>query len=83
MDYAEIVKMISGIIMDSIDRKIRAASFNKTVKGRIVSVLGNNTYKALINGKTYTVKSRFSHSVNDTVVIVKCNNNMNQLYIIY
>lgn len=83
MDYTELVKMMSRVIMNTVEKKIKSASFNTTVKGRIVSVLGNNTYKALINGKTYTVKSRFSHSVNDTVIIVKCNNNMNNLYVIY
>lgn len=73
------VKTLSNYI----DRAIQNCKFNKTVKGRIQKSLGSNQYEVLINGNTYTVKSRFSHAINDRVIIVVCNNNWNELYVLY
>lgn len=66
-----------------INNSINLAKINRTTKGRIIESLGNNKYKTAINGGEYTVRSRWSHKVNDVVVIVVCNNDWGQLYVLY
>lgn len=66
-----------------IKQSIDSAKINRTVYGRVIESLGSDKYKAMINGEEYVVKSHWVHNVNDIVVIVVCNNNWKQLYIIY
>lgn len=76
-------KKLASDIAESVKSLISKAKFNKMVRGRITASLGSNRYEVLINGNTYTVRSHFSHAINDRVVIVVCNNNWNELYVLY
>lgn len=80
-------KQAVAILIDTIDtaisKKIKTARINTTVKGRITASLGSNNYSVLVDGHTYTVKSHFTHAVNDLVVIVVCNHNWNEMYVLY
>lgn len=67
------------LIKKSIDR----ATVNRTVYGRVIEPLGNNKYRMMINGGEYTVRSHWEHNVNDVVVIIVCNNNWQNLYVLY
>lgn len=66
-----------------INKSINDAKINRTTKGRIIESLGDNKYKVMINGCEYTARSHWSHKVNDVVVIVVCNNDWGQLYVLY
>lgn len=58
---------------------------NKTIcaSGRITGLLGSNKYKVSINGKDYTVRSHWTHAVNDIVVVIVCNGDWGRLYVLY
>lgn len=79
----DLYKTLASDIIGPVKSLISRAKFNTTVKGRITAALGAGSYEVSVNGKTYVVKSRFSHAVNDVVVIIRCNNNWNELYVIY
>lgn len=79
----DLYKTLASDIVNPIKSLINRAKFNTTTKGRVTAVLGGGNYEVLINGKVYAVKSRFSHAVNDVVVVIRCNNSWSDLYVIY
>lgn len=58
-------------------------TFDQTKRGRIVEVLSNNRYKVQIQDKTYTIKSYFSFSVDEAVLVLfpQGRDNSDDLYI--
>jgi len=66
-----------------VSSSINTAKFNITVYGRILESLENDKYKVMIDGNEYTVRSHWVHNINDVVVIVVCNNNWQNLYVLY
>lgn len=83
MNETEVFKRLASDIVSVISKSIKAAKVNRTTDGRIIESLGDNKYKAMINGGEYTVKSHWTHKINDIVVIVVCNNDWGQLYVLY
>jgi len=83
MNYDNIVKDMISSIKLMIKKEIGKARFDSTVRGRVIESLGSGKYKVLINGKEYTVKSHFSHAINDVVEIIKCNGSWSDLYVLY
>lgn len=83
MNETEVFKRLASDIVSAISKLIKAAKVNCTTNGRIIESLGNNKYKVMINGGEYTVRSHWTHKVNDVVVIVVCNNDWGQLYVLY
>lgn len=77
-----ISKIVKGIVK-AITHKIENASFNKGLTGRVISNLGDNKYSVIINGQTYTAKSRFTLDEGQVVKVIKWNNKFDELYVIY
>ena len=77
------IDKMSETILKYINKSIDSAKINHTVKGRIIESLGESKYKVMINGGEYIAKSHWTHKVNDIVVIVVCNNDWGQLYVLY
>lgn len=77
------IDKMAETILKYINKSIDSAKVNRTAKGRIIELLGDNKYKVIINGGEYTVRSHWTHKVNDVVVIVVCNNDWGQLYVLY
>lgn len=72
---AQEIKKVAKIMIDN-------AKFDKTVKGRIVSSLGNNQYSVMINNAEY--KALYINNnlhVNDIVYITIVQNDYNNLII--
>ena len=61
-----------------------SASFDVTRKGKITEVLDNNKYSVNIDGTVYTVPScvTIGFAVNDTVLVISCQNDAKKNYII-
>ena len=79
---------INEEILQAIDTistsRINNASFDKTIEGRILASLGNNSYAVLINGQSYSMSSygTTTFSINDTVNILYPQNKIDKAYII-
>lgn len=56
-------------------------SFDQSKYGRITERLYNNTYRVQIQGDTYTIKSLFSFSVGERVLVLFPCGNKKDLYI--
>lgn len=82
-DNDKVIEIMVDANIDLIKRGIDLAAINRTVYGRVIEPLGNNKYRVMINGGEYTVRSRWEHNVNDVVVIIVCNNNWQNLYVLY
>lgn len=82
-DNNKAIELMVDANIDLIKRGIDLAAINRTVYGRIVELLGNDEYRVIINDREYTVKSHWKHEVNDIVVIIRCNNNWKNLYVLY
>lgn len=74
--------LVKGIVKIA-SKAIKEAQFNKSYTGRVFEIIDNNNYVVIINNKKHKVKSRFQLNINDVVKIVSCNNDMNELYVIY
>ena len=69
------IKKIAQTIIDN-------AKFDKTVKGRIVSSLGNNKYSVMINNVEYeALYDNNNLSLNDIVYVTIVQNDYNNLII--
>lgn len=79
----KLAEKLSDTIVNTTKYQIDHAKVNRTTKGRIVESLGENRYKIMVNGGEYTVKSHWTHNINDVVVIIVCNNDWGQLYVLY
>lgn len=82
-DEDKAVKIMAEATYEMIKGSIDVAKVNRTIYGRIIESLGNDKYKVMINGGEYTVRSHWVHNVNDIVVIIRCNNNWQNLYVLY
>jgi hypothetical protein len=76
-----IENLIEGILL-AVDKKINKAKFDRTIKGRIVSIVSENEYIVLINGVEYKAKSKTIHIINEIVYVLVPQNNFNDLFII-
>ena len=74
--------LVKGIVKIA-SKAIKEAQFNKSYTGRVFEIIDNNNYVVIIYNKKHKVKSRFQLNINDVVKIVSCNNDMNELYVIY
>jgi len=78
----EAIQILTKEIVKVIKTIVNKAQFDKTVKGRIVSVLGNNKYSVLIGGNEYAALYHNNDlSVNDIVYVTIVQNNYNNLII--
>jgi len=78
----EAIQILTKEIVRVIKTIVNKAQFDKTVKGRIISVLGNNKYSVLIDGNEYVALYRNNDlSVNDVVYVTIVQNNYNNLII--
>ena len=79
---------INEEILQAIDTiatsRINSASFDKTIEGRIIASLDNNSYTVLINGQTYSMSSygNTTFKTNDTVNILYPQNVIDKAYIV-
>lgn len=76
-----LIELVKGIIQ-AVDKKLKDAPYDKTVRGRVTDVLPRNRYKVSINGQIYTVKSKSQHTVHDIVNVMMPQNNTNEMFII-
>ena len=82
IDNEALDALVKGIVKIA-SKAIKEAQFNKTYTGRVFEVVDDNNYIVIINNKKHKVKSRFQLNINDVVKIISCNNDMNELYVIY
>lgn len=76
------VKILAHEIKRVTKTMIDNAKFDKTVKGRIRSYLGNNRYSVMINNVEYeALYSNNNLSVNDIVYVTIVQNDYNNLII--
>lgn len=75
-------RLVKGVIK-IVSKTIRDAKFNKGITGRVVEIIDDNNYIAIVNNKQLKVKSRFKLEINDIIKIICLNNDMNELYVIY
>jgi len=78
----EAIQVLTKEIIKVVKTIVNKAQFDKTVKGRIVSVFGNNKYSVLIDGNEYVALYHNNDlSVNDIVYVTIVQNNYNNLII--
>lgn len=78
------IKTIATEIKNCVDTFIKNASYDRTVKGRIVSHLGGKYYTVQICNDTYKAYSpSFTYKENDIVYVKIAENNYNNLIIEY
>ena len=85
MDYdAQAVKEISQGIITVFNENKDSLPYDKTIEGRIIASLGNNSYTVLINGQTYSMSSygTTTFAINDIVNILYPQNKIDKAYII-
>lgn len=82
IDNEALDSLVKGIVKIA-SKAIKEAHFNKAYTGRVFEIVDDNNYIVVINNKKHKVKSRFKLEINDVVKIVSCNNDMNELYVIY
>lgn len=79
----EIQEQIFKATDNAVEAYMKKHGVNHTVNGRIIESLGENKYKVSINGKDYTVRSHWTHAVNDIVAVIVCNGDWGRLYVLY
>lgn len=78
----EAINVMANEIQKYVEAVVSHSSFDKTVKARIISRLGNtNTYLIMINGCEYNALSSYDLHTNDIVYATLVQNNYNDIII--
>lgn len=82
LENQEAIKTLAHEICEVAKTIIDNAKFDKTVKGRIVSSLGNNKYSVMINNVEYEALYNDNNlSINDIVYVTIVQNDYSNLII--
>lgn len=78
----EAIQSLQEGILLAVKKYIENAKYDKTVRGRIVAILPNNTYSVLINGETYNIKATSVYSLNEIVNVMIPQNKYSDMFIL-
>lgn len=82
IDEKALDTLIKGLVQ-TVKKSINSAKFLKGVTGRVIEKLDNDNYVVNINGKAYIAKCKDTLQINQIVKIIKWNNSLDELYILY
>ena len=82
-EYIEALQELAKQLKTFVDKRIKRAKFDRTVRGRIIELLPNDKYKVQIDGNNYTVKGKIGYSINDLVYVLIPQNNYKDMIIIF
>lgn len=78
------IQILTDTILQAVKEYTKTLSFDRTVKGRIISSLGNNLYSVQIKENVYTIYAinNISYNANENVwVTIIQNNEKNKIII--
>lgn len=82
---SEASEIILGAVDEAINRYQSTAPFDKSIKGRVIKIIGKDTYSVLINGQEYSVRTSTDNmdvKVNDQVWITIPQNKWDSMFIL-
>lgn len=79
----EISKSLSDVIINTSQKLIHDAKFDKTYKCRVISKVSDDKYVVMKDNVEHTVSSAFSYNVNDIVTVLLPENSWKDALIVY
>lgn len=81
-ENTQAIQILAKEMSNMIDYKLQNASFDKTVKGRVIAYSGGNRYQVQLNdGQKYQATSFNAYNINEVVYIKIASNDYNNLII--
>lgn len=75
------VKVIAKTVISTVKKLLKSAKFDRTFKGRVTAMLGNNKYIITINGKEHTAMCPYTLGFHETVYVTALENDFNRLLV--